>query len=159
MTKQVQKHSGAEEESRMLVKRDCAPADSPRPAIAKAFQRAWKPVPVPPPEVDPQLTALPLIQRSAEVLRYKILQLEYAVSPEGALRGWFKLNVLLFLLIGIPAVLFVPVITLILGSLAVWTDFLANAVMNILRALVGLLAIGAIITVVGFLFTRSNHKR
>lgn len=144
-----------------------SPLDVQRPKLhvsisgtfALAMRNAWHPVPLTKPEVDPQLPSLSALQRSAEVLRYKILQLEYAISPEGGLRGWLRLNFLLSMLIGIPAILIIPIITYLVSSFATWTGFLLQAVMNILFALVGLIAIAAIILLVGFIIIKLRRKQ
>jgi len=142
-----------------LVKRDARLSVSIPSTLALAMRNAWQPVPIPEPEVDSDLPNLPALQRSAEVLRYKILQLEHAVSPEGGLRGWLRLNVLLSLLIGIPALFLVPIITFLVSSFATWTGFILQAVLNILYTLLGLLAIGAIIMIVGFVLTQLRRQQ
>lgn len=148
-----------DEEPSALAKREEKLSLSIPKTLSLAMRNAWQPIPVPKPEVDPDLPQLPAIQRSAEVLRYKMLQLEFAISPEGGLRGWLKLNVLLALLIGIPALFLVPIITFLVSSFASWTGFLLEAAMNLLYTLLALLAIGAIIMGVGFILTQLRLRQ
>ncbi len=148
-----------DDESSSLAKQEEKLSLSIPKTLSLAMRNAWQPVPVPKPEVDPELPQLPAIQRSAEVLRYKMLQLEFAVSPEGGLRGWLKLNVLLALLIGIPALFLAPLITFLVSSFASWTGFLLAAVMNLLYTLLALLAIFAIIMGVGFFLTQVRSRQ
>jgi hypothetical protein len=119
--------------------------------LSLTMRNAWQPIPLPCPEVDPELPNLSMIERAAEVMRYKLLQIEYTLSPEGGLRGWLKLNVLLSLLIGIPALFLVPIITYLGSSFVSWTGFLLESLTNILYCLLVLIAIGVTILGVGLL--------
>lgn len=122
--------------------------------LGRTLKIVWQPAPVRPPEVDPDLTDLSGIQRSTEVLRYKILQLEYELSSGGGLRAWLKLNLLVALLLVIPALLVVPVITFLLSSFATWTGFLFQAAINILYTLVTIVGMVASVRIlVYFLVT------
>lgn len=109
--------------------------------LVTTLKASWQLAPIPPPVVDPDLTELSGVQRSAEVLRYKLLQLEYAISSGGGLRAWLKLNLLVSLLLGIPALLVVPIITFLLGSFVTWTAFLFQAALNILYTVLTIVAI------------------
>jgi hypothetical protein len=120
-------------------------------ALANTLKAAWQPKPVPLPHVDPDLTEFPAIERSAEVFRYKLLQLEYALSPGGALRAWLKMNLLVCLILGIPALLVVPVITFLIGSFATWTVYLYQATLNVLYTLLTLVAIVGVVLALVFL--------
>jgi hypothetical protein len=120
-----------------------------RGGFALAARRAWQPFPLAEPRVDPDLPHLPAIVRTAEVLRYQALRLEYALSPDGALRGWAKLNLLAFLVLGIPVALFVPALTLLLGFLATGTALFLEAAVNLLLAFLALLAIVVVGTAIG----------
>ena len=115
---------------------------------------AWQPVPVPQPEVDPDLPDLTAIERSAEVLRYSALRLEHAISPGGTLRAWLRLNVLLALLVGIPALFVVPVLTLLLSSLASWSGLLLQVTMNLLGILLSLAGVVTVVFLLVFIINR-----
>lgn len=45
---------------------------------------------------------------------------------------WLRFNLLAALIIGIPALIIVPIVTFILGAFATWTAFLAAAAFNFL---------------------------
>lgn len=141
-----------------LAKVHRQPPTSLRGSLTSAVRQAWHPIPVPKPEIDRELPRLPGIQRSAEVLRFKVLQLEYSVSPDGALRGWLKLNVLLSLIIGIPAIFLVPILTYLFSSFVSWTSFLLQSALNILYTLLVVVAIGAVVMGVGIALTRMRSK-
>ncbi len=145
--------------STALARKDEEFSRSIKETLSGAMKSAWQPIPVPKPKVDSGLPQLPAIQRSAEVFRYKLLQLEYGISPEGGLRGWLRLNVLLALLIGIPALLLVPIITFVLRSFASWTEFLLQAAVNLLYTIITLIAIGVIVATVGIIINQWRLKR
>lgn len=100
--------------------------------VLAALRRSWRPFPPAPPRLDPNLPDLPALTRIAETLRYSILELEQAVSPNGGLRAWVQLNVLVALVLAVPAFLVIPVVTLILSGFATWSDFLARIGTNLL---------------------------
>jgi hypothetical protein len=102
-------------------------------------------VPLSKPEVDRDLAGLSPVARSAEVLRYQLLQVECALSPGGGLRAWLKLNVLAALLFGIPALLVVPIVTELVGAFAKWTAFLLQAALNVLHASLAMAAVLVIV--------------
>ena len=115
-------------------------------------------MPVSAPMVDPDLSRMGFVPRSAEVMRFQVLRLEHALSPGGGLRCWMKLNVLLALGLAIPALLLVPPITWILAGMATWSAYLAAVVLNLLLALVYAILIAAILsTVVSMAGARSGR--
>jgi hypothetical protein len=118
----------------------------------------WKPKSIEPPEVDRALSKLPPIQRAAEVVRYSVLRIEHWLSPNGRLREWIRLNILAALLIGIPALIIVPILTYLLGQFVTWMMFLAAAAKNLV-VFVGymLLATAMISAAVMILRSRRNH--
>ena len=130
-----------------------------RQTLFLGMKNAWQPTRLPKPEVDPRLTQLPALERCAEVVRYELSQLEYAISPGGELRGWLRLNCLLALFMGIPALFFVPIITYVLGSFATLTGFLFEAVTNLFYTLLTILAIGAVIWGVGVFIKQLRLRR
>jgi hypothetical protein len=90
------------------------------------------------PMVNKNLSKLDALSRSAECFRYFLLSLEFWLSPNGDVREWLKHNVLLFILLIIPAILVMPVIGLILWQFTGWLSMLtaiAGKLMLILLAL------------------------
>jgi hypothetical protein len=83
------------------------------------------------------------LYRTAEILRYRLHTLEYALAPRGTLRAFLMLCMMLGLLIGIPAILIIPAIVVLLYGLADMTAAIAAICMNILRALLAVAGIVA----------------
>ena len=115
-------------------------------SIGRTISASYDPQPIARPAVNPQLPLMTAIPRITEVCRYSLAKLEYSLSSGGGLRAWFKLNLLLALMIAIPALLVMPAITLVLGTFATWTDFLAMAATNIFWATLAIIATSALIT-------------
>jgi hypothetical protein len=76
------------------------------------------------PLVNKNLFKLDALSRSAECFHYFLLSLEFWISPEGRVREWFKNNVLLAVLLVIPAIFVMPVVGLILWQLTGWLSML-----------------------------------
>ena len=60
-----------------------------RESISRAIFRlvtTWDPKPIPPPQLDPQVTSHPALKRIAEILRFRFYQLEWVLSKGGTLR-------------------------------------------------------------------------
>ena len=116
-------------------KKDEAPAlplTTRSPAPQAAGLTIWlAPTPVTSPEVDPQITRLSPIERSAEVLRYSIRRAEYWLSPEGLLREWIRRILRLAMALAVPTVLLAPLITLLLFRLQAWSASVLEIVQNI----------------------------
>ena len=119
--------------------------------LVATIRIAARATPIDRPQVDHQLTELSAIERAAEVLSYSAYRLEYALSPGGHLRAWLKLNLLLALLLAIPTVLIMPVVTLFLGTVATWSQYLLATTVNILLALLAGTASVGLVTLLLFL--------
>ena len=105
----------------------------------------WRPEPIPPPSVDPHLEILSGVERSAEVMRYSVLSMEFWLSPKGFLREWLRLNWKLAMVLIIPVALVVPIITFALGQFMNWAALLAATTASIiLFPLSALLLVGLI---------------
>ncbi len=105
-------------------------------------------VPIPEPEIDPHLNETTTLGRIAEISRYQLLQLEYVLSSGGHLRGFVRLNLMIGVLLLVPTLLVVPVLTTLFGSFVTMTAFLMQAAMNLLYAVLSILA--AVASVVAF---------
>jgi hypothetical protein len=100
--------------------------------IKQLLRRHWCPQKIEAPIVDPALKDLDGAQRSAEVVRYSILSLEWWLSPNGTLREWLKLNGKIGSVLLIPAVLVVPLVTFILWQIAHWMTWLVSICGNLI---------------------------
>ncbi len=110
------------------------------------FQEHWKPEPIDPPKVDPNLPQLTTLQRATEALRYSLLSVEWWLSPNGKLREWLKINGKIGSVLVIPAVLVVPLITFILWQVTKWIGYLVNITANLIVLPLASLAAALLIT-------------
>lgn len=110
-----------------------------RPTLLARFLAAWTPTPIPKPQIDPHLDDLTALQRIAEVCRYACLRLEYAVSSGGTLRAWVRVNLMVLLTGIVPALLVVPLLTLLASEFTSFTGYLLLASRNLLDAVVTLI--------------------
>ena len=110
-----------------------------RPTLLARLLAAWTPTPIPMPQIDPHLDELTALQRIAEVCRYGCLRLEYAVSSGGTLRAWVRVNLLVLLTGIVPALLVVPLLTLLASEFTSFTGYLLLASRNLLDAVVTLI--------------------
>ena len=107
-------------------------------------------VPIPEPQIDPQLSEMTTVGRVAEIFRYQLLQLEYVLSSGGYLRGFIRLNLMIGVVLLVPTLLVVPVLTMLFGSFVTMTAFLMQAAMNLLFAVLSILAAVASVLVFGY---------
>lgn len=135
------------------------PSPRSHASLFAALKSASRSVPLSLPRVDTSLADLSPLRRSAEVLRYQLLRFEYALSPEGSLRAWLKLNLLVGLLLAIPALLVVPIVTALLGAFASWTAFLLQAVLNVLYAFIAIVSMVGLTLVLGWLLRFGSRQR
>ena len=94
--------------------------------LTRTFTQHWQPKPLPVPVVDVELPHLTAIERSAEVCRFILNRLEYALSPLGNLREFFKLNIQIAIAIGVPALLVAPLITMAITQFRAWIAMLTE---------------------------------
>ena len=114
----------------------------------------WNPQPIEPPKVDPDLPKLTGLQRATESLRYSLLSLEWWLSPNGKLREWLRFNGKISSILLIPAVLVMPLITLVVWQVATWVIYLVQIASNLI--ILPLAAIAAAILIGGVvLLTRA----
>jgi hypothetical protein len=114
-----------------------------RPSMFARFIAAWAPTPILKPQIDPCLDELTALERIAEVCRYTCLRLEYAVSSGGTLRAWVRVNLMVLLTGIVPALLLVPLLTLLASEFTSLTGYLLQASRNLLDAVVTLIEAAA----------------
>ena len=106
----------------------------------------WDPRPLSIPAIDPNLHTLHPLVRTAEVLRFALHRLAFWLSPNGLLREWLRLNLLLAALVAITGLILAPLVTVLLGEIAMWVAL-------ILQIVTGIFSI-ACIAVAGFILLR-----
>lgn len=132
--------------------------------VLDVLRSSWRPANITMPVVDPNLDEMSVLERIAEVCRYKLLQLEYSLSSGGGLRAWIRLNLLVSIVLGIPALFVVPIVTWLLGSFVTWTAFILQASLNLLYTLLTIIAIvftaiAAILALKAILKAQMENKR
>lgn len=127
------------------------PAVIQRRSILSQLKLRIDPDPVEEPKVHPGLIGMHALERAVEVSRYSVLRLEWWLSPGGALREWLRFNLLLGMVLTIPALLVVPVITYVLGQFATWTALLVQIARNLivfpLFVIIGIALVSALLTI------------
>ncbi|OAI56744.1 hypothetical protein AYO49_00515 [Verrucomicrobiaceae bacterium SCGC AG-212-N21] len=122
----------------------------------------WRPEPLDPPKVDPEILQLSGPERAAEVVRYSVFSAEFWLSPKGNLREWLRFNTKVASMLFVPALLVVPLITFTLGQFKTWIDLLvATTTGMVLFPLSALLVVGLISAVVYLArsFSRRHQRR
>ena len=135
-----------------------APPRSIISTLGSTLRAAWQPKPIPPPVVDPDFLDMSPIERSSEVFRYKLLQLEFALSSGGGLRAWLRLNMLVCFLLGIPALIVVPVVTWLCYSAVTLSGYLLLTATNILYTLLTIVAIVGVLVVFGYALSSLKRR-
>ena len=134
------------------MQNELTPVNKRRHRFRDFIRRHWQPTKIEPPKVDPELEDLDAATRSAEVIRFSLLSLEWWLSPNGTLREWFKLNGKISSILIIPAVMVMPLVTFILWQCAKWMGWLVSIAGNlILFPLIGIAGIGIALVVVAIL--------
>ena len=118
--------------------------------LKRTFIQHWQPKALPVPVVDIELPQLSGIERSAEVLRFMSSKLEHALSPQGTLREFTKLNVRVAFCIAIPALMVAPLVTMALQQLKTWVAMLSETVSSFV--LFPLSVVLSIILVAGLIY-------
>ena len=113
--------------------------------------------PLPPPAIDGELETLPVIQRSTECLRHFILSTEHWISPHGRLRWWLKINLCLWAWLFIPAVVLMPVISLVLHEVDGWLSALLSIAWKLV--VLGILSTVAIVAIKRFPSSSKGSSR
>lgn len=134
------------------------PAEAPTkpPSV---IRQLWKPVPVPPPVIDPDFRELHWLERTVEVIRYSVLSVEHWLSRRGVLREWIRLCLYFAAVLTVAALLIIPPVTAILEGAAEWTTLLGNVVANVTNAVLRLPPIILGIATLFLLFRLGRHQR
>ena len=104
-------------------------------------------------------------QRIWESLIYFTKYVEFSISPNGGLRQYIKLNISLFLLLGIPLMVFIPIIIFVMGGFETITLSLSNimnylyiAALNFLKLLISLIIIATILFIIFKLIKKRMNR-
>lgn len=81
----------------------------------------WEPQPLVAPSLPPEFDRLPHVPRSFESVRFALARLERWLSPEGWLRAWLRLNLIIAVVLCCSAVLVLPVVGHVFAELVAWT--------------------------------------
>lgn len=111
-----------------------------RRSLLESIWATLRPVPIPEPVLDPHLNEMTTLGRIAEISRYQLQQLEYALSSGGHLRGFIRLNLMIGVVLLVPTLVVVPALTILFGSFVTMTAFLMQAAINLLHAVLAVLA-------------------
>lgn len=112
------------------------------------------PEPLQPPTIDPRLTELNTVVRSAECLLHFVLSIEYWLSPNGRLRLWLKINFCLCAWLFVPAITLMPIISLVFHELDGWLSMLVSIILKLI--VLGLLVFVAVVTIKHFLLSKGS---
>ncbi len=115
----------------------------------KIFKSAWQPQSISRPFPSRNFENLGLFERLSETLMYSILLFEYSISPNGGLRAWLRLNLLVGVVGVIPALTIVPVVTYLLHGFTTWSEYIRRISENLLWAVLFGFATLALIVVGG----------
>jgi hypothetical protein len=130
----------------------------PEGRLREFVRTHWRPKPIDPPQPDPNVPNMNGPQRSAEVIRYSILSLEFWLSPLGKLREWVRLNSKLSAVLLIPALLVLPLIVFIFTQIArlmvLLVEISGNFILFPFLAFLATSIIAGIVLLLRFIFGR-----
>lgn len=126
--------------------------------------KLWDQQPLLRPRVDPSLPHLPWLNRGIEVLLHSLARLEFWLSPNGWLRAWVRLNLLLTIILTVLSVTVLPVVTAVLAEITGWTGMASDMAGSLTKAVQSLppvaVTIGAIFLLLQIVRRyRSRHRR
>lgn len=133
------------------------PTGERRSRVSRKMRVAWDPTPLPVPQLATDIKSMAALERVAEILRYRLLRAEYALSPNGALRAWLKLCLKIALIVGTPALILGPILMLILSGIAAMAEALVRICVSILKAVVTVIAI--VLMIVAFAASRRRQSK
>lgn len=105
---------------------------APGSSLLGRLKLNWHPQPIAKPLITVQFDQLDHLQRTAEVFHYSLRRLEWWISPNGTLREWLRFNLMVAAVLGIPALLIVPLITYLLEQFTSWTAQLTRIASNLI---------------------------
>ena len=129
-----------------------------KPTLLTRIKAHWHPQPLKAPQVDPDLPHLNALQRAVEALRDGFLALEHWMSPNGRIREFIRFNAILAVVLLVPALVIMPIITLILGQVAGWVAALANIACSLVIIPLAVLATIILVKLV-IVVTRAHFGR
>ncbi len=91
-----------------------------------------KPIPLKPPQVDPQFLHHNPLYQILETLRYTALSIEYAISPNRTLRNILQTCVYYWLMAFIPALLFLPLLQFAIFRIHSITMLLSESISHLI---------------------------
>ncbi len=106
------------------------------------------------PIVDRLISRRHWLERSTEVFAYSFKSLEYALSPSGRLRQFLKLNLLLLCIIGIPLLIFLPLIAFAFNQFVDITYNLQLCVTHLLQAAVPVMILVFVLSLIVMMVKR-----
>ena len=116
---------------------------------SRLIRLAWKPEPIEPPTVDPELPEMPWPERCAEAIRYAFLVAEHWLSRQGVLREWLRLTLWVGVALLAATLLVVPPVTMLLRGVVECSGLIEKTVSSITATVMGLppivIAIGSIL--------------
>lgn len=144
----------------MRQERSNRPGELPEPGgrPPRTLLVFWSPREIARPRVEPDLSRLGPVERSAEVIRYSLCRAEYWISPNGWLREWFRINLWAAVVLGIPAILVAPISSYLLTQVVSGTGQMAEVAQHLsqlpeaLRSGVVIVAAVAVIFVLKLIF-------
>jgi len=114
--------------------------------------------PLSPPEVDADFSAMSIGVRSAEVLRHQLTVAEYALSPNGWLRQWFKAMARLAVLVVGSVLLIAPAALLLLGAILACVEMVNAIIHSLVSILVAALLVLLLIPMLKSVINRRRYR-
>lgn len=130
----------------------------------KDLHKLWKQEPVDEPVPDLELTEDSWVERGAEVIGWQLCRLEYWLSKSGWLRAWFRLNLLLSIVLTITGILLLPPVSQVLKLLAESSHWVSEIALDVVAIVSGvppiIISIGVVyLAIVIFRRIRASRKR
>ena len=97
----------------------------------------------------------PLLERLVDSLR----NFMHWLSPDGKLQSWLKWCLMVAIMFGVPALLFIPLITFLLGAVAEWMALLVKVCQAFLFALCYLAAALLVLAIILAVIKQHNNRQ
>jgi len=128
------------------------------------LRKLWKQKRVSPPSPDLELTEDSWVERGAEVICWQLCRLEYWLSESGWLRAFFRLSLILAIVLTIAGVLLLPPIAQVLAQLAHSSYWVAAIVVDLVAILTAVPPAAISLAILylfylGFRFWRGRRER